>query len=224
VVLHIEGADAIDTDLDALYVFYNSGLRGLAVSWSRINEFAHGVPYRFPHSPDIGPGLSEAGRRLILACNELGVIVDVSHLNEKGFWDVEKLSSAPLVATHSGVHALCPTTRNLTDKQLDAIQASGGVVGVNFHVAFLRADGRLDENTQIGEIIRHITYIAERIGIDHVAFGSDFDGATMPGELSDAAGLPKLVMALRDYGYGEHELHKLTHQNWFRVIRHTWKE
>jgi membrane dipeptidase len=224
VVLHFEGADAIDTDLDALYVFYNAGLRALGISWSRVNEFAHGVPYWFPHSPDIGPGLSAAGRELIHACNELGILIDVSHLNEHGFWDVETLSNAPLVASHSGVYALCPTTRNLTDKQLDAIKASNGVVGVNFHVAFLRTDGRLDENTPMMEIVRHIDYIVERIGIDHVAFGSDFDGATMPVELRDASGLPKLLLALHDRGYNEASLEKLTHKNWIRVFRNTWKK
>jgi len=224
IVMHYEGADAIDTDLDALYVFYKAGLRALGFSWSRANAFAHGVPYWFPHSPDIGPGLTEAGKKLVRACNELGILIDVSHLNEKGFWDIETLSDAPLVATHSGAHALCPTTRNLTDKQLDAIKASGGIVGVNFHVAFLRSDGQLNDDTPLMEIVRHIDYVAERIGIDHVAFGSDFDGATMPRELGDSAGMPKLLAALRDHGYDEDALGKVTHKNWLKIFRHTWKE
>ena len=224
VVLHIEGADTIDTDLDCLFVFYRAGLRALALAWSRDNAFAHGVPYRFPHSPDVGPGLTDLGRNLVKKCNDLGIMLDVSHLNEKGFWDIEKLTDSPIVATHSGAHALCPSSRNLTDKQLDAVKASDGLVGVNFHVAFLREDGHLDENTPISEIVRHMDYIAERIGIDHVAFGSDFDGATMPKDLKDAAGLPKLIDALRDSGYEDGALAKLTHQNWLRVFRETWKK
>jgi len=223
VVLHIEGADTIDTDLDCLSVFYRAGLRALALSWSRDNAFAHGVPYRFPHSPDVGPGLTDLGRSLVKACNDLGIMLDVSHLNEKGFWDIEKLTDSPIVATHSGVHALCPSSRNLTDKQLDGIKASNGLVGVNFHVAFLREDGHRDENTPITEIVRHMDYIAERIGIDHVAFGSDFDGATMPKDLKDTAGLPKLMDALRNSGYDDGALAKLTHQNWLRIFRETWK-
>lgn len=223
-VLHFEGAEAIDAELDALYVFYKAGLRSLGITWSRINVFAHGVPYKFPHSPDTGPGLTEAGKELVRACNRIGILLDVAHLNEKGFWDIEKLSDAPLVASHSGVHALCPSTRNLTDKQLDAIGASGGIVGVNFHVAFLRADGRLDEDTPIMEIVRHIDYIAHRIGIEHVALGSDFDGATMPQELRDVAGLPKLLHALCENGYDHDALEKLSHRNWIRVLRKTWKE
>jgi membrane dipeptidase len=205
-------------------VFYRAGLRSLGVTWSRQNAFAHGVPYRFPESPDIGPGLTEAGKRLIRECNDLGILIDVSHLNEKGFWDIEKRSTAPLLATHSGAHALCPSTRNLTDKQLDAIAASGGLVGVNFHVAFLRADGRLDERTPVAEIVRHIEYIRQRTGIEHVAFGSDFDGAVMPRELGDAAGLPKLIRALRDHGYDDETLEKITHKNWLRLISASWKD
>ena len=222
-VLHFEGAEAIDPQLDALLVFYEAGLRSLGVVWSRPNAFGYGVPFAFPHSPDTGPGLTPAGKALVRACNELGVLVDVSHLNEKGFWEVARLSDAPLVATHSGAHALCPSTRNLTDAQLDAIGEMDGLVGVNFHVGFLRADGQEDPETPIADIVRHIDHIAGRIGIEHVALGSDFDGATMPRELGDAAGLPKLVAALRARGYGEDDLAKSTHLNWLRIFRQTWK-
>ena len=133
-VTHFEGAEAIDPDLANLDDYYDAGLRSLGITWSRSNLFGHGVPFRFPHSPDTGPGLTVAGQELVRQCNRLGIMVDLSHLNEKGFWDVARLSDAPLVATHSGAHALCPTTRNLTDQQLDAIGESDGIVGINFHV------------------------------------------------------------------------------------------
>jgi len=222
-VMHFEGAEAIDPELDALLVFYQAGLRSVGIVWSWPNAFGHGVPFRFPGSPDTGPGLTGAGKALVRGCNELGILVDVSHLNEKGFWDVAHITAAPLVATHSGVHALCPSTRNLTDAQLDAIGETGGLVGVNFHVGFLRADGQEDVETPIQEIVRHIDYIARRIGIEHVAFGSDFDGAKMPRDLGDVAGLPKLIAALQAHGYGEDELSKITHENWLRILRQTWK-
>jgi membrane dipeptidase len=160
---------------------------------------------------------------LVKACNQLGIVLDLSHINEKGFWDIANLSDAPLIVTHAAAYALCQSTRNLTDKQLDAIGESDGVVGVNFHVAFLRADGRLEEKTPLTEIVRHIDYIAERIGIDHVALGSDFDGATMPLELGDVAGMPKLLAHLRQNGYDDKALRKLAHENWMRVLRRTWK-
>lgn len=223
-VLHIEGAAPIDTDLDALYVFYEAGLRSVGITWSRPNAFGYGVPFKYPASPDTGPGLTEAGRRLVHACNELGIMLDLSHLNERGFWDVARLSTAPLVATHSNVHTLCPTTRNLTDAQLDAIGASGGVVGINFAVAFLREDGEKEEDTPLTTIVRHIDYVADRLGIDHVALGSDFDGATIPRQLGDVAGLPSLIAALQAHGYDEPALRKLTHENWCRVLRRTWQQ
>jgi membrane dipeptidase len=223
-IFHIEGAEAIDADLNALEVLYQAGLRSLGITWSRNNIFGFGVPFEFPQSPDVGPGLTAAGKALVRACNRLGVMVDLSHLNEKGFWHVEKLSTAPLVATHSGAHVLCASARNLTDKQLDAIRASGGLAGVNFHVGFLRADGRSDPATPLTEIVRHVDYMVERMGIDHVALGSDFDGATMPGDLRDAAGLPKLVTALRAAGYDDAALRKLAYENWLRVLAQTWGE
>jgi membrane dipeptidase len=222
-VLHFEGAEAIDPQLDALHVFYRAGLRSLGIVWSRPNAFGHGVPFGFPRSPDAGPGLTPAGKALVRACNELGILIDVSHLNEKGFWDVARLSDSPLVATHCCAHALCPSSRNLIDAQLDAIGETGGLVGVNFHVGFLRDDGQEEPDTPIADIVRHIDHIAGRIGVEHVAFGSDFDGATMPRELGDVTGLPSLVAALRDHGYGEADLAKITHQNWLRVLRQTWK-
>jgi membrane dipeptidase len=222
-IFHFEGVEPLDTDLHALDLFYQAGLRSLGIVWSRPNAFGHGVPFNFPSSPDTGPGLTDAGRALVKRCNQLGVLIDLSHLNERGFWDVAELSAAPLVATHSGVHALCPSPRNLTDRQLDAIGETGGVVGVNFHIGFLRTDGRTDLETSVSEIARHAAYIADRIGIDHVALGSDFDGATMPHDLKDVAGLPVLVQALRHHGFDDTSLRKIAHENWLRVLGRTWK-
>lgn len=221
-ILHLEGAEAIDPQLDMLYVLYQAGMRSLGVVWSRPNIFGHGVPFRFPHSPDTGPGLTDAGRGLVRACNQLGIMLDVSHLNERGFWDLAALTDAPIVATHSAVHALCPSARNLTDKQLDAIRDSDGMVGVNFEVSVLRADGYDEPNTSLDILIQHIEYLVARLGIDRVGFGSDFDGATMPQELGDVSGLPKLIARLQEHGYDQATLRKLAHENWLRVLRKTW--
>lgn len=221
-VFHIEGIEAVAADLDALYVLHQAGLRSLGPVWSRPNIFAHGVPFRFPSSPDIGPGLTEAGKDLIRACNELKVMIDLSHMNEQGFWDIAKLSTAPLVASHSNVHTLTPHSRNLTDKQLDAIRDSGGLVGVNFGVLFLRDDGVKNPDTDLDVLLRHVDYIVERIGIDHVAFGSDFDGTTVPASLKDATGLPILVKGLEDRGYDAASIAKICHGNWISVLERTW--
>jgi membrane dipeptidase len=222
-ILHFEGAENLGSEHGALERHYGAGLRSLGLVWSRPNAYAEGVPFKFPSSPDTGPGLTDAGRELVRECNRLGILVDLSHLNEKGFWDVAEISEAPLVATHSNVHALCPASRNLTDAQLDAIGDSDGMVGVNFAVAFLREDGGESEDTPLETLVRHTDYLVGRLGIDKVGFGSDFDGAKVPEGLKDATGLPRLLTALRDAGYDDASLHKLAHENWVRVLRATWR-
>ena len=222
VVLHIEGAEAIDPDLWALDVFYAAGVRSLGPLWSRPNAFGYGVPIMFPGSPDCGPGLTKHGRDLIAACNELRILIDLSHITERGFWDVARLSTAPLVASHSNAHRLTATPRNLTDRQVDAIGDSDGIIGVNFSVNFLRADGAQELDTPLETLVSHIDYLVDRIGIDHVGFGSDFDGCPVPMDLGDAAALPRLVEVLEQSGYCGDDLRKLTHGNWLRVLSETW--
>jgi membrane dipeptidase len=221
-IMHFEGAEAIGPDLAALDVYYAAGLRSLGIVWSRPNLFGNGVPFRFPSSPDIGPGLTGYGLRLVRRCNELGIMLDLSHITERGFWDVAATSTAPLVATHSNAHAICASTRNLTDEQLDAVAASQGVVGVNYNVGFLAPDGSHDANLPLAVMVRHVEHLVDRLGIDGVALGSDFDGATMPTELSDASKLPNLMNALADAGYGTEDLEKIGYRNWLRVLKLTW--
>ncbi|MBV8598421.1 MAG: dipeptidase, partial [Actinobacteria bacterium] len=161
-IMHLEGADPLAPDLSDLDEWYERGLRSIGLTWSRPNAFADGVPFEFPASGNPGRGLTDAGRRLVEACNERGILVDLSHLSPAGFWDVAELSDAPLVATHSNALALCASSRNLTDEQLDAVGESGGVVGVNFGNQFLRRDGRPDSSTPVADIVAHIDYIAGR--------------------------------------------------------------
>jgi membrane dipeptidase len=221
-VLHLEGAEAIDPGLEALELWYAAGLRSLGLVWSRANAFGHGVPFAFPASPDTGPGLTAAGEALVRRCAELGVAVDLSHLNEAGFWDVARLDAAPLIASHSGAHAVTPASRNLTDAQIDAIGASGGLVGIVFAVNFLRADGAENEDTPLTAIVEHARHVAGRIGAEHVALGSDFDGATVPRELGDVTGLPRLLDALRDGGFSAAEVEAIAWENWRRTLERAW--
>ncbi|WP_237478553.1 dipeptidase [Lichenibacterium dinghuense] len=221
-VMHIEGAEAVDPDLAMLDVLHAAGLRSLGLVWSRTNAFAHGVPFRFPSTGDIGPGLTEAGRALVKACNGLKIMVDLSHLNEAGFWDVAALTDAPLVASHSNVHALCASSRNLTDRQLDAIRESRGLVGLNFATAFLRPDGAMRADTDLDVMRRHLDALIERLGEDGVALGSDFDGAVVPSAIGSAAGLPALFAHLRGAGYGEPLLRKIASENWLGLLERTW--
>ncbi|MGH7003583.1 MAG: dipeptidase [Alphaproteobacteria bacterium] len=223
-VLHMEGCEAIAADLAALDVFYAAGLRSLGPVWSRNNIFAHGVPFAYPMSPDTGPGLTPAGEDLVRTCNRLGILIDLAHITEKGFWDVARISDQPLVASHSNVHALTPVARNLTDRQLDAIGESKGIVGLNYAVAMLRSDARENAETPLADMVRHIDYMVERMGIDCVALGSDFDGAKIPEKIADASGNQNLVSALREAGYSQKDLAKICRENWLRVLRSAWHE
>jgi membrane dipeptidase len=221
-VLHIEGAEAIDPDFELLDVLHEAGLRSLGPVWSRPNAFGHGVPFRCPSSPDTGPGLTDLGKALIGACNRLRILIDLSHLNERGFWDVAAISNAPLVATHSNAHALSPHSRNLTDKQLAAIRETGGMVGINFATSFLRPDGRQDADTPAELAIEHLEHILKQVGEDGVGFGSDFDGARIPADIGNASGLQNLVAIMRARGFGEPLIEKICFGNWLRVLGQTW--
>ncbi len=221
-VLHLEGAEAIDPGLEALETWYAAGLRSLGPVWSRPNAFAHGVPFVFPSSPDIGPGLTPAGLDLVRRCAELGILVDLSHLNEAGFWDIARLEPGPLVASHAAAHAVAAASRNLTDAQLDAIAASDGLVGIVFACSFLRPDFAETADTPIELIARHARYVADRIGVRHLAFGSDFDGTTIPAAVGDAAGMPRVLDALRDVGFADAELVEIGWNNWRRVLDAWW--
>jgi membrane dipeptidase len=221
-IFHIEGAEAIDGKFRSLDVLYESGLRSLGPVWSRPNIFGNGVPFRFPSSGDTGEGLTEVGKDLIRYCNERRILVDLSHLNEKGFWDAAKISTAPLVATHSNAHAISKSSRNLNDDQIRAISDSGGVIGLNFATGFLREDGRWRTDTGLDIMTRHLDHLMGIAGENCVALGSDFDGARIPERIGDARGLPHLIDAMRDRQYGEKLIAKIAQENWIDVLERTW--
>jgi len=221
-IAHIEGAEAIDTNFYALDLLYAAGLRSLGIVWSRANAFGTGVPFKHNADPDIGPGLTDAGKELVRVCNAMGVMIDLSHLNAAGFRDVAAISTKPLVATHSNAHSVSPHARNLTDWQLAAIRESGGVVGLNYACGFLRPDGLMRTDTEIEVMVRHVDALVAALGEDGVALGSDFDGATIPTPIKDVTGVPKLLQALLDKGYGEALVRKIALENWIGVLRRTW--
>ncbi len=221
-VLHFEGAEPIDPELSNLETYYERGLRSLGLVWSRPNQFGYGVPFELPASPDTGPGLTEEGRALVRRCNDLGIAVDLAHLNERGFWDVTERSTDPLIVSHAGVHDLCPSTRNLTDEQLDAVADSGGVVGITFAVNAIRPDGKRDVDTSVETLVDHFEYVADRIGVEHVAVGSDFDGAEIPNAVGDVTGLPSIFEELEARGFDAEDRRKIASENWLRVLEETW--
>ncbi len=221
-VLHLEGAEPVQPDLGNLEEFYQAGVRSIGITWSRPNAFGHGVPFQYPGSPDTGPGLTDHGKALVEACNQHGILIDLAHLNERGFWEVAELSRAPLVSSHTAAHALIPRTRNLTDQQLKAVGKSGGLVGVIFSVNDLAGGKKPNTDAPLSALVRHISYIANLIGEDHVAFGSDLDGTIIPSEIGDVTGFPRLLAALKNAGFSDKALEKISYRNWLRVLEATW--
>ena len=220
-ILHFEGLDPIGRELDSLERYYERGLRSAGIVWQRDNPFACAAT---PDPAQGQRGLTDLGRHAVRECNRLGILVDLSHMNEGGFRDVAAISDAPLIATHSNAFALSPHCRNLKDYQLDAIRDSSGIVGVTLCSSFLRDDLLASADTAIEVVVRHVDYISSRIGIEHVGFGSDFDGAVIPQAIGDAAGFPALVEALKRHGFDDESVSKITHGNWTRGLRQTWRK
>jgi membrane dipeptidase len=217
-ILHYEGAEAIDPEFAVLRLSYALGLRSIGLTWSRSNIFAEGVG---DHNRE--RGLTYLGKELIRKCNQLGILVDVSHLNIAGFWDVLDTTSVPVVASHSNARAICDHERNLYDDQIKALAANGGLMGINFARQFLVEGASNPEDVSLDAMVDHVDHIVNLVGIDHVALGSDYDGAGMPADLYDAAQLPRLIQKLRDRGYDDASIQKFGRDNWLRVLRAVWK-
>lgn len=221
-VLHLEGAEAIGPELLELDALYALGLRSIGPVWSRPTIFGHGVPFRFPSDGDVGPGLTDRGKQLVERCKRLGMVVDNSHLNEKGFWDVAEVG-VPLVATHSNAHAVSPSARNLTDAQLRAIGETGGMVGLNYGTMFLHPNGSAAAAGALDHAMKHLDHMIQIAGENHVGLGSDFDGAPMPEGLKGAGGLPNLRLRMQQAGYGDVLIEKLCHGNWLALLNRVLK-
>ena len=218
-VLHIEGAEMVGPDLAELPLLVARGVRSIGPLWSRPNLFGHGAPFTFPGSPDQGAGLTDLGIEFVRQCDQLGILSDVSHLNEAGFWDLAAATDRPLMATHSNAHALCPAPRNLTDRQLDAMAERGSIVGLCFASAYLRDDGAKDANTDISLLLRQLDYLVERMGEHGVALGSDFDGAVIPASIGDCTGLATLEKAMLASGFGTTLTQDICAGNWHRFLQ-----
>lgn len=215
-ILHFEGSGGLDSEFHNLHNYYRLGLRSMGLSWSNLNHFATGV------GTNESRGLSAEGRELIKEMEDLGIIVDVSHLNEKSFWDVIDISSKPIIASHSNAYSLCDHIRNLKDEQIEAIKDTNGTIGINFCVGFLSSKLNKDEIT-LENIKNHIDHVVEKAGINHVSFGSDYDGATVPTTIKDISYYPKLTNYLLENGFSDSELNKIMKDNFIRVMKECWK-
>ncbi|RLI33610.1 membrane dipeptidase [Candidatus Bathyarchaeota archaeon] len=222
VIIGFEGGEAIDQDLRLLRMFYRLGLRRLTLCWNNRNAIADGV--RWQRSKG---GLTEFGASVVEECNKLGILVDVSHLTDPGFWDVLEVSKDPVIASHSNCRALCPSMRNLTDEMIKALAEKGGVIGVNYAQFFLigREELKKGKVATVETVVDHIDHIVEVTGsVDHVGLGSDFDGVPRVAEgLEDVSKLPNLTKSLVARGYSDQEIEKILGGNFLRVIKAVWK-
>ncbi len=210
-ILALEGGEPV-VDLAALRVYHRLGLRSVGLVWNQRNHIADGMA-----EARTGGGLTTFGVELVREMNRLGILVDVSHLADPGFWHVLELSTRPVAATHSNARALCPHPRNLTDDQIKALARNGGVMGVNFAPAFVHPE---PEKAGLDRVLDHIDHVCGLVGPDHVGLGSDFDGIpSAPAGLEDATTFPRLTQGLLDRGYDETAVRKILGLNFLRVIR-----
>ena len=219
-VFMFEGADPISWSLKELRVFYEAGLRCVAPTWSRSTIFAHGVAFG-GHLPETG--LTDLGRELVHECNRLGIILDVSHINPAGFWDMIEESEAPILATHSSVKAVSPHVRNLDDDQIRALAKQGGTIGINFSNMFLRPDMQGKNDTTLEVVMSHYEHIINLVGEEHVSFGSDFDGTDIPAFIGDAEGLQHILREMKRRGYSDARLERVCNGNFLRVADAVWR-
>ncbi len=209
-MLALEGAEGV-FDLSALHTFYHLGVRMISLTWNQRNRFADGVG-----ELEANGGLTAAGRELIKEMDRLGLAVDLSHIAPAGFNDVIDISSYPVAASHSNARAVCDHPRNLSDDQLFAIAEKNGLIGLNFCPEFLNKSGK----AEIKDVIKHINYIRDLIGIDYIGLGTDYDGITKtPKKLEDISKLPLLKEALLSEGYQEKEIGKIFYYNWLNFFK-----
>ena len=221
-VLHFEGAGGIDKKFALLRLGYQLGLRSMGLSWSNVNKFATGA--LFDQEPE-ERGLTELGKELLHSAQKIGITVDVSHLNDPSFWDAIENTNKPLIASHSNCRSICSHQRNLTDKQIIAIREKHGTIGLNLSVIFLSEEHkktRTPTELPLKLLKSHIDHIVDLTDINTVAIGTDFDGTTVPSNISGCNDLPRFFNYLLENGYSEQDLKKLGSENLLRVFKETW--
>ncbi|MCS5651703.1 MAG: dipeptidase, partial [Candidatus Marinimicrobia bacterium] len=259
-MIGIEGGHPLENSLDKLQHFYDRGMRYLGITWNNSTDWATSAKDEISGKLLPFRGLTEFGKDVIKKCNELGVIIDVSHCGEKTFYDILETTVQPIIASHSSVYNICPHFRNLNDAQLMAIKENGGVVFVNYYPAYIdstfekRADQVLKKHEQaldslkelyneesddywyksqdiiykdlaavapsLDQLIDHIDYIVNLLGVDYVGLGSDFDGVeVLPRGLEDCSKIPAITKKLFERGYSKESIRKILGENFKRVFR-----
>jgi membrane dipeptidase len=229
-LLSLEGADPLQNDLNLLRIFYDLGVRGLGLTWSRRNYAADGCAFASEGNARTC-GLTDFGRALVRKAEQLGMLVDVSHMNEAGFWDVMQTATTSVIASHSNCRALADTPRNLTDDQIKALAAAGGVMGMNAIGPFV---GDATRKRSVEDLVNHVDHIARLVGIDHVGLGLDFcDGfknyLSLPRSIDTYDVLPghhhlkRFTAAMVQRGYSDEDILKVLGGNFMRLYEHVLK-
>jgi len=212
-ILAVEGAEAMQGDLSVLRMLHRLGVRCIGLTWNQRNQLADGVG-----EMRTGGGLTTLGVKAVREMNRLGIIVDVSHLSDPGFWDVVDCTDQPFIATHSNARSVCDHPRNLTDEQIDSLAERGGVMGMNFAPAFVDA-----KRATLDRVLDHVDYISDRVGPAHVGLGSDFDGIRdTPEGLEDVTRMPRITEGLLERGYSDDDVQAILGENFLRVCREVW--
>ncbi len=213
-LLSIEGGESIEDNIENLYHFFNRGVRILTLCWNYENNIGFGA---FTKSEQ---GLKTFGKDVVRVMNDINMVIDVSHLNEEGFWDLYKISKKPFIATHSNSYSVCKHFRNLKDDQLRAIKDCGGIVGINLYPKFLTTK----ENATEGDIFRHIDYMSNIIGIDRICLGGDFDGIEdTPLNIGDISQYSMLLKRIEEI-YGKDILDKIAYKNFYNFFKNNIKK
>ena len=209
--LTIEEGGALRGSMDNLKMFYELGVRLITLTWNYPNELG------FPNAnkKDWKQGLTSFGKEVVEAMNDFGIIVDVSHLSDEGFYQVADISTKPFVASHSNARAITHNYRNLTDEMIRLLAEKGGVMGINFEKSFLGNR----EYSAVEDMVTHIKHIHNVGGIDVLAMGTDFDGISQELEIRNIGEIDKLINALMREGFTEGQLEKFLYKNALRAIK-----
>lgn len=224
-VLTMEDACPLCGDLNNLQKVYEKGVKMIALTWNFPNEVGYPNYRDFMRgekpdmfTPETERGLTDFGFALVEEMNRLGIVADVSHLSDKGFYDVLSVAKKPIMASHSNARGVCRNVRNLTDDMLRRLAENGGVTGINYAAGFLCEDEQKGRQT-IACAVEHIRYIRDKIGAEHIALGSDFDGIQPDIELCDCSKTPLLLQELERSGFTADEIEKIAYKNALRVFK-----
>ena len=212
-ILAIEGADALEGELSNLNYFYDRGVRLITLTWNHDNEISGSI------AGDTGAGLTDFGREVVCSMFKMGIIVDVSHISKRGFWDVYKLAkkyNKPFVASHSNAYSICAHPRNLDDEQIEAIVETGGCIGINFYADFLSEKGEAG----VDDILKHMEHMIKLGAERNIGFGTDFDGMSRtPSGVSGVQSMGAVIARMEKRGFSQEFVENISYYNFLNCFR-----